>query len=328
MKHIRLSICIPTYNFGDFISETLESITSQATEEVEIIVVDGASTDNTQEIVQDYQSNYPRLVYYRLERKGGIDNDLAKTIGLSNGDYCWFMSSDDVLRPGAIRRILDEIQFEHAIYLCNRTDCNRNLDEIAHRYWLSKIHDDCVFDFSDSSVLTGYFKAAQSLGALFSYMSSIIVRRDKWDAISNNEMFMGSNYAHVYKLFSIAKNGGKVKYIKQALVSARFFNDSFVSNGIARRFLIDLDGYALLADHLFDKESVRDAFKSVMRREHKWYYLAGVANKVKNRDEWDELEHKLRSYGYHPANLYMARKLGESKIMMALVRYFRRKLLG
>lgn len=328
MKHIRLSICIPTYNFGDFIGETLESIIGQATEDVEIIIVDGASTDNTSEIVKSYQRYSPQLVYHRLEKKGGIDHDLSKTIELAKGDYCWLMSSDDVLKPGAIQRVLDEIQFGHAIYLCNRTDCDRNLNEIAHRYWLSKKHDDCVFDFSDSSVLLGYLKSAQSLGALFSYISSIIVRRDTWEGVSNNEIVMGSNYAHVYKIFSIAKNGGKVKYIKESLVSARFYNDSFMANGIARRYLIDLNGYQLLADYLFREESVRDAFKSVMRREHKWYFLAGLANKVKNRDEWDELVRKLRSYGYHPAMLYIVGKMGTSKRMMLFARYLRRTLSG
>lgn len=44
MDHPRLSICIPTYNFGEFIGETLDSIVCQATDETEIVIVDGAST--------------------------------------------------------------------------------------------------------------------------------------------------------------------------------------------------------------------------------------------------------------------------------------------
>ena len=327
MKHIRLSICIPTYNFGEFIGKSLESIISQATEDVEIVVGDGASTDNTKDIVSRYQADFPSLTYHDFGSKGGVDLDIAKTVELARGDYCWLLSADDVLKPGAIGRILSELQFGHAIYLYNRTDCDRNLNEMAHRCWLSKKYDDFVFDFSDNAVLLEYFKSAQSLGALFSYLSSIIVRREDWESVNSKELFMGSNYAHVYKLFSIAKNGGKLKYIKDPLVSARFFNDTFLSNGIARRFLIDLDGYKLLTDHLFSEESVREAFKAVIQREHKWYYFPGLANKVTNQDEWDQLARKLRSYGYHPAKLYMARKLGASKRMMALARYLRRKVL-
>lgn len=324
MANIKLSICIPTYNFGEFIGETLESIIEQAGDEVEIIVGDGASSDNTEEIVRGYQSRFPRLTYEKFEKKGGIDLDLSRTIGLAKGEYCWLLSSDDVLRPGAIRRILDEIQFGHAIYLCNRTDCDRSLNEISRSYWLSNNHEDGVFDFSDSTVLLGYLKSAQSLGALFSYISSIIVRRADWECISNNKSLMGSNYAHVFKLFSIANNGGKIKYIQDSLISTRLFNDSFMANGIARRYLIDLNGYQMLADQLFVDNSVREAFKSVMRREHKWYFLAGLANKVKDRDEWNVLVGKLRSYGYHPSMLFVVGKLGRSKWMMDCMRYVRR----
>jgi len=53
MNRPRLSICIPTYNFGRFIGETLDSILPQATEDVEVTVVDGASTDNTADIVEN-----------------------------------------------------------------------------------------------------------------------------------------------------------------------------------------------------------------------------------------------------------------------------------
>lgn len=328
MGGVKLSICIPTYNFSEFIGETLESIIEQAGDEVEIIVGDGASTDNTEEIVRGYQSRFPRIFYEKFEKKGGIDLDLSRTVGLAKGDYCWLLSSDDVLRLGAIRRILDEIQFGHAIYLCNRTDCDRNLNEISRQYWLSNKHVDRVFDFSNNLELLEYFKAAQSLGALFSYISSIIVRRAAWEGVSANEILMGSNYAHVYKLFSIAQNGGKVMYIQDSLISTRLFNDSFMANGIARRYLIDLNGYQKLADYLFVENSVRDAFKSVMRREHKWYFLAGLANKVKDRDEWNVLVGKLRSYGYHPAMLFVVGKMGRSRIMMAFTRCLRKLVNG
>ena len=173
-------------------------------------------------------------------------------------------------------------------------------------------------------MLLEYLKSAQSLGALFSYISSIVVRRVDWEGISNNNSLMGSNYAHVYKLFTIANNGGEVKYIKDSLIATRLFNDSFMSGGIARRYLIDLNGYQILADELFVDNSFREAFKSVMRREHKWYFLPGLANKVNNRDEWNVLVGKLRSYGYHPAILFVVGKLGRSKWAMGCVRYLRR----
>ena len=73
MNPIRLSICMPTYNFGRFIGEALDSIMKQATDEVEIIVLDGASTDNTLDVVRSFQARFPRIYYHCLSRRGGID---------------------------------------------------------------------------------------------------------------------------------------------------------------------------------------------------------------------------------------------------------------
>ena len=327
MKHIRLSICIPTYNFGEFIGETLDSIIKQANDEIEILVVDGASTDNTSEIVKSYQRYSPQIVYYCLDKKGGIDQDLSKTLELAKGDYCWLMSSDDALKPGAIQRVLDEIKLGHDIYLCNRTDCDRNLRPIRNRIWLPNKFKNHVFNLSKKTELIEYLKACQLLGALFSYISSIIVCRKSWNEVEYNGTFNGSNYAHVFRLLSITKNGGLLKYISDSLVLSRGDNDSFRDKGLLRRFLIDFNAYSLLADNLFSGDAiVQKEFKSVMQREHVWYMLAGLKNKVDDKKKWEELEDKLLHFGYSRKKLAIIRTLGSSHFAMVFLRHLRRIL--
>ena len=312
MTSIKLSICIPTYNFGKFIGETLDSILHQYQNDIEIIVGDGASTDNTEEIIKDYLSDFPGCIsYYKFDVKGGIDRDLIRTIEMARGEYCWLLSSDDVLRPEAIARVLNEIQVGHSIYLCNRWECDQNLNKPSSQLWLSEDFNDQVFNLSNSKELHSYLKSAQSLGALFSFMSSIIVKRSVWMGIDNPQVLMGSNYAHVYRLFSIAMNGGLLKYIEEPLISARFGNDSFMEHGLAKRFLIDLNGYQLLANKLFQDQALKNKFKSVMRKEHQWYKLPSLAGKIKIEDDWIKLSEGFRSFGYHPALLYASRKLGQ-----------------
>lgn len=327
MANIKLSICIPTYNFGQFIGETLESIIKQAGDEIEIVIGDGASTDNTEEVVRNYQARFPGITYKKFEKKGGIDLDLAKTVELAIGDYCWLFSSDDALKDGAVRKILDEIKFGHSIYLCNRSDCDRELNEINGRYWLFDKQGDSVFDFSVAKELRAYLELSKGLGAMFSYISSLIVRRDEWNSINDNQAFLGCNYAHVHRLFSIAKNGGRVKYIKNTLILARHYNDSFMANGIAKRFFIDLDGYEMLMRHLFNDEEVSSLARSVMRREHKWYFLISLRNKV-SKAEWQELEYRFVTYGYHPAQLLFIRMIGSSNLFMSSARLIRQFLAG
>ena len=72
MTNPLLSICIPTYNSSEYLAETLDSIVSQFIDEdifsqVEIIISDNASPDDTTEIVESYQKNYKNILYFRNE---------------------------------------------------------------------------------------------------------------------------------------------------------------------------------------------------------------------------------------------------------------------
>jgi abequosyltransferase len=307
MNHRLLSICIPTYNFGKFIGETLTSIINQATEDIDIVIVDGCSTDNTKDVVIDFQKMFPRLSYYLLDKKGGIDKDLARTVELAKGDYCWLLSSDDALKPGAVQKIINEIKLGYDIYLCSRTMCDVNLNPLNDQLWLSQEIHDQAFIFSSNKEAISYFNKAQSIGALFSFISSIVVRRDKWNAIKYEERFTGSNYAHVYRLFTIMLNGGKLKYLRDPLIFCRSGNDSFLESGLFKRYMIDIDGYLLLADNLFSDNLVKYSFLSVMQREHKWHHFAFLRSFAPDKTSWKLLERKLLSYGYPFSKLLIIR---------------------
>lgn len=323
MNPPRLSICIPTYNFGEFIGETLESIVCQATEDVEIVIVDGASTDNTGQVIQEFQQKFPRIHYHLREVNMGVDRDLAKAVELAQADYCWLMSSDDVLLPGAVGRILDEIRSAYAVYLCNRIDCDRDLNPIREKRWLSKGPRERVFDLSSESGLLAYFDEARSLGALFSYISTIVFARRRWNTIAYDEGLTGTHYAHVYRLFSALRLAPSLKYLDYPLVWCRGYNDSFAASGYARRMLIDIVGYDTLAQKLFDEVAIREAFKSVLQREYAWYVLAGFRHKVGDSSTWAGLESRLLAYGFSRNKLILARLLGSLGVIVRLGRAVR-----
>ena len=123
----RLSICIPVFNFGSFLGETLDSILSQTTNDIEVLIVDGASTDNTQEVVAARTATSPQLRYVRLEKRGGIDADLAASVALARGEYCWLFSGDDIMRPHAIQRALEWLCSNHDVYICKHTICDKSM---------------------------------------------------------------------------------------------------------------------------------------------------------------------------------------------------------
>jgi len=104
----KLSICIPTYNRAKFLTECLDSVLPQvkSKDEVEVIVIDNASPDDTQAIVERYIAYYDCLKYYRNEKNLGYAGNQVKCIEYASGEYMALLCDDDIYTDGQVERIL------------------------------------------------------------------------------------------------------------------------------------------------------------------------------------------------------------------------------
>lgn len=284
-----LSICIPTYNFGRFIRETLDSILPQVTGEVEVLVVDGASTDNTEEVVRSRQSRYPDLVYHRLPRKGGIDRDMAKSVELAKGEYVWLFSADDWMAEGALKRVLEEIRLGLDLYLCGFTLCDFEMRP-RNAHPILDAPDGTVYDLGAPGDRKVFFERGLTTTAFFSFMSSLVIRKEKWNSAKVDDTFVGSCWDHVARLFRLIPGGLKVKYLSGTYLLKRDDNDSFSGGGIARRVGIAIDGYQRLAVTFFGERSP-EAFhiRRVLRNEYPLLDLLYIKLKTHEREKPDEM---------------------------------------
>lgn len=102
-----LSICIPTYNRERYLKECLDSITCQFTDEnirrqVEIIISDNASDDNTAGMVRGYQLSFDNIFYSRNESNLGYDRNVEKAVYQAKGNFIWTLCSDELIKPDAL----------------------------------------------------------------------------------------------------------------------------------------------------------------------------------------------------------------------------------
>ncbi|MBQ8434534.1 MAG: glycosyltransferase family 2 protein, partial [Oscillospiraceae bacterium] len=112
----KLSVCIPTYNRSKLLKLTLDSVLAQINDEVELIVCDNASSDNTQELMNEYVSKY-NISYYRSDKNRGMDYNFLQCLKNATGEYIQLLSDDDVLLPGAIEKLLNLISKYKPIYI-------------------------------------------------------------------------------------------------------------------------------------------------------------------------------------------------------------------
>lgn len=105
---MKVSVIIPSYNQGLFLEETILSVLSQDYTNIEIIVIDGNSSDNSIDIIRKYNAS---IYYWVSEKDDGQSHAINKGIAKSNGEIVTWLNSDDTLLPGAITKIVDNFLY-------------------------------------------------------------------------------------------------------------------------------------------------------------------------------------------------------------------------
>lgn len=209
MKDVRLSICIATLNRAAFIGQTLDSILAQITDDVEIVVVDGASTDGTEVLLRKYREEHGSIRYCRMEKNSGLDRDYDNAVLKARGEYCWFMSDDDILLPGAIEAVLGATGKGYSVLVVNAEDWNTDL---SRRLGSGRLRNRADRVYSPAENESFFMDAAGHL----SFIPALVVRRDLWLG-RERERYFGSWFAHVGVVFQAPLPGGALIMAKPVM---------------------------------------------------------------------------------------------------------------
>ena len=123
----RISIITPSYNQAQFLEETIRSVLLQGYPDLEYIVMDGGSSDNSAEVIQKYE---PWLAYWESEQDRGQCHAINKGWNRITGEITGWLNSDDIYRPGALRYVMEA--FRHnpdavvVVGACALTDIELN----------------------------------------------------------------------------------------------------------------------------------------------------------------------------------------------------------
>lgn len=111
-----VSIALATYNGERFLAEQLESLVNQTYPNLEIIVSDDGSTDNTLGILERYAAIHPQLRIYQNTRKSGVTNNFQNAIRHCEGAFIALSDQDDIWLPGKIEQMVKGIGNASLIY--------------------------------------------------------------------------------------------------------------------------------------------------------------------------------------------------------------------
>lgn len=109
-KHKTISIALATYNGAKYLSKQLDSILHQTLLPCEVIIVDDSSTDNTWDILLEYQSKYSIIKRYRNEKNSGVVASFNSAIMKCSGDYIALCDQDDIWLPNKLEILVNNIE--------------------------------------------------------------------------------------------------------------------------------------------------------------------------------------------------------------------------
>ncbi|MEQ3308860.1 glycosyltransferase family 2 protein [Fusobacterium varium] len=205
-----LSIVIPTYNRAKYLDNCLNSIFLQITEEnkndIEIIVSDNCSTDNTIEIMEKYLK-YKNLDYkFSSNKKNlGPDYNFHKLVFESSGSFCWIFGDNEYIEYGKLEKVLDILKknLKIGILFLENSKNKKILEEYNDKNeFLKKVHYNIGF-------ITGVIFNKEYLDYGFNYQKYF-------------NKFMSYNYFYLHSLF---------KSEKSVIYNEHIFNSLSATNG-------------------------------------------------------------------------------------------------
>jgi abequosyltransferase len=258
-KPPRLSFCIPTLNRAQFLDATLASIVGQATVECELVVLDGGSADNTDEIVSKWEQRFAGLRYIKQQEPKGVDCAIDEVIKLARGEYCWLCSSKDLLKPGAVAAVLKVLRDDVSLVAVNMEIRNTDLTVLLVPRSVP-LESDAVYGPEDTDRL---FREAFNV---VSHMSCLIIKRTLWLARERVRHY-GSLYVHLAVVFQ-EPLPGKAIVVAKTSICHRFGGQSWLSGAVKMELmwspLIESLAISESTKRIFARSSAMKRFRSLL----------------------------------------------------------------
>ena len=243
---MRLSLCIPTHHGRcGTLREALDSILPQITPElhgrVEVCINDNASEDGTEALVAQLDGQYPGVIRYNRNAENlGFTRNLARVVQSAKGEFCWMFSSDDVMAPHGVARVLellDEYPNLTGMTLSTRP-CDSTMTEVlAEGYPPSLLPEEP----ETRHVYTSPDQIFRSCGSVMGYTSTQVFDRQVWQEVMEEIGEAGfARYIYFPYLYLFGKMVRKKPvwvWMPEKLVHSRAGND-YLSAHLERNMLL------------------------------------------------------------------------------------------
>lgn len=207
----KISVIIPTYNRGNILANSIKSVLNQTYQNIEILVIDDGSTDNTREEVNKIKDK--KIKYIKLKKNKGGSN--ARNVGIkrSKGQYISFQDSDDIYYPDKLQKQMNNIINKNSdLDFCKINVILNN----SYAYWIPN-------QLQEKRILEGNtFDELISNGNFISTQAILVKRMIISKYLFNPKMPRLQDYDLILRMIPKVK----ISYTNEVLVDLHLQNDS------------------------------------------------------------------------------------------------------
>jgi glycosyltransferase involved in cell wall biosynthesis len=204
---MKISICIPQYNRIDYLLENLRRLEHQTYMDIEVVISDDCSSDDTAHRIRDLRDSYKYpIVYHRNETNLGYDRNFRKSIELSSGEYAFVLGNDDSLNGEDAIQLLADFLAQHdfpEIGFCNMVE--------------GKTDGELVKRASGNRILGSGSEVALQYYSCFSFVGGLIYNANAFRKF-NSSKSDGSIYSQIYLGILMIVGGCRLFCMENALV--------------------------------------------------------------------------------------------------------------
>lgn len=226
----KVSVIIPVYNVENYLRKCLNSLVNQTLKDIEIIVVNDGTTDNSQEIIDEYVKKYPKKVVSVIQENGG--QGTARNTGLlhAKGEYIGYVDSDDYVEENMYEELYKKAKEEDSdIVICGNNVVKENYD------FLSKEEVDKEFLLGKMAVWNKIYKKNIIVDNKIQFRSKV------W-------------YEDLDFTMKVYFSSKKISYVDKPLYNYLLREGSTMNNNNIKRNLELIEAFDSLIDYCKDKK--------------------------------------------------------------------------
>lgn len=316
-----VSILIPLYNSEKYILETLESSINQTYKNIEIIIVDDESTDNSLEIVSNYTKNHTNInIKIYTQKNSGAQKARNLAFEKSSGKYIQYLDADDILSNNKIEeqmKLITKFGDENS-YSCKFLRFTDNINNSVYKN--NKI--DKTFDTAIDWLISSWSNGGMGQTSIWLTPRTIIEKAGDWneDLAKNQD---GEFFSRVIL------NSKKVIYSEKSIVYYRFTGNSSISSQMTEKAA----KATLLSYNLYQKNTKKLNNKQI-NKAIAYCYLSFINHYYPNYLSLiKQAEDSIYKLGFNYSTLYLDNNIGKlSRIIgfknAIIIRHFIKKIKG